>query len=182
MKTLYSTISNGTERIAVDPIKERREKALKLGADYAFDPTAPDFAEKVKEVTGGGVNVAIEVSGVGAGLDGALDCMKRFGRVALLGCTRDKEFTIDYYKKVHGPGISLIGAHTNARPKLESSRGMWTTHDDVMALQKLHSLGRLDLSSLVEEVHSPNAAPEVYHRLATEKSFPLVQFDWGRLS
>jgi len=167
--------------VAVDPVAEKRAYALELGADYAFDSYDPDFAQKVKEVTDGGANVALEITGIGAGLDGVLDCMAKFGRVALLGCTRDKEFTIDYYKKVHGPGISLIGAHTNARPKVESSRGMWTTHDDVMALQRMHRLGRLDLSSLVEETHSPEEAPEVYHRLATEKSFPLVQFDWSRL-
>ena len=168
--------------VAVDPVPEKRAYALKIGADYAFDPYDPDFAKKVREVTDGGVNVALEITGIGAGLDGVLDCMAKFGRVALLGCTRDKEFTIDYYKKVHGPGISLIGAHTNARPKVESSRGMWTTHDDVMALQRLYRMGRLELSSLVEEMHSPEDVPEVYHRLATEKSFPLVQFDWGRLS
>lgn len=168
--------------VAVDPVAEKRAYALSLGADYAFDPYDPEFAQKVREVTDGGVNVALEITGVGAGLDGVLDCMAKFGRVALLGCTRDKEFTIDYYKKVHGPGISLIGAHTNARPKQESSRGMWTTHDDVMALQRMYRLGRLDLSSLVEETHSPEEAPEVYHRLATEKAFPLVQFDWSRLA
>ena len=56
-------------------------------------------------MTGGVANVGIEVTGVGVGvgLDGILDCMARFGRVALLGCTRDKEFSIDYYRKVHGP-------------------------------------------------------------------------------
>ena len=167
--------------VAVDPVAEKRAHALELGADYAFDPYDPDFAQKVKEVTDGGANIALEITGIGAGLDGVLDCMAKFGRVALLGCTRKKEFTIDYYKKVHGPGISLIGAHTNARPKVESSRGMWTTHDDVMALQQMHRLGRLDLSSLVEETHSPEEAPEVYRRLATEKSFPLVQFDWSCL-
>ncbi len=167
--------------VAVDPVAQKRAYALKIGADYAFDPYDPEFAQKVKTVTDGGANVALEITGIGAGLDGVLDCMAKFGRVALLGCTRNKEFTIDYYKKVHGPGISLIGAHTNARPKLESSRGMWTTHDDVMALQRLHRLGRLDLSALVEEVYSPEEAPEVYRRLAAEVSFPLVQFDWGRL-
>ena len=34
------------------------------------------------------------------------------------------------------------------------------------------------LGSLVQEVHAPEDAPEVYTRLATEKSFPVVQFDW----
>lgn len=167
--------------VAVDPVPEKRELALKIGADYAFDPFAPDFAEQVKAVTGGGANVGIEVTGVGAGLDGILDCMARFGRVALLGCTRNKEFTIDYYRKVHGPGITLVGAHTVARPEKESSAGWWTLKDEMAALQKLHKCGRLDLASLVEETHSPAEAPEVYTRLATEKSFPLVQFDWRKL-
>ncbi len=167
--------------IAVDPVEERRKAALENGADYAFDPFDKDFVENVHNVTDGGVNVAIEVTGNGGGLNGALDCMKRFGRVALLGCTRNSDFTVDYYKKVHGPGISLIGAHTLARPDVESSPYMWTTHDDVTAVQKLIKYGRLNLSKLISEVHSPVQAPEVYTRLATEKSFPLVQFDWRKL-
>lgn len=167
--------------IAVDPVAEKREKAIAQGADFAFDPGEADFAQKVKAVTGGGAKVGIEVTGIGAGLDGILDCMARFGRVALLGCTRDKEFTIDYYRKVHGPGITLIGAHTNARPKKESHGGWWSQTDDVQALIKLHEFGRLHLGELVEEVHSPVEAPEVYGRLVREKSFPVVQFDWEAL-
>jgi len=69
--------------IAVDPVPEKREKALSIGADFALDPFAPDFAEQAKRLTGGGARVGIEVTGVGAGLDGILDCMARFGRVAL---------------------------------------------------------------------------------------------------
>lgn len=167
--------------IAVDPIPEKREKALSVGADYALDPFAEDFAKTVKELTNGGANVGIEVTGIGAGLDGILDGMARFGRVALLGCTRNKDFTIDYYRKVHGPGITLVGAHTNARPEYESSGGWWTQRDDIAAVMKLTEMGRIKLSSLVDEVHSPTEAAEVYKRLANEKSFPLVQFDWRKL-
>ena len=168
--------------IAVDPVAEKRTKAIVHGADFAFDPTDADFAQKVKAVTGGGARVGIEVTGIGAGLDGILDCMAPFGRMALLGCTRNKEFTIDYYRKVHGPGITLIGAHTAARPKEESHGGWWTQTDDMQALIKLHTFGRLSLGELVEEVHSPVEAPAVYDRLAREKSFPVVQFDWEALT
>ena len=175
--------AGATPIIAADPVEGRREEALKYGADYAFDPTAPDFAEKVKEVTGGGVNVAIEVSGVGAGLDGALDCMKRFGRVALLGCTRDKNFTIDYYRKVHGPGISLIGAHTIARPDFESHPGYFTHNDDIKAILKLCATGRITLSDMVSKTFSPNECTEVYNELITNKNFPTIaQFDWSKFS
>ncbi len=164
--------------IAVDPDPIKREKALKCGADFAFDPYAADFAESVKAVTNGGANVGIEVTGVGAGLNGILDCMALKGRVALLGCTRSSDFSIDYYHKVHGPGITLIGAHTNARPAYESHGGWWTQEDDMFALAKLTKAGRIKLSSLIDETHSPTEATEIYNRLVTEKTFPLVQFDW----
>ncbi len=168
--------------IAVDPVVSKREQALQWGADYAFDPFAPDFVEQVRAVCPQGVKVAIEVTGNGKALDQVLDCMARFGRVALLGCTRHSDFTIDYYKKVHGPGISLIGAHTLARPTGESAPGMWTTREDVLAVQRLVKLGRLEFASMIGEIHSPEEAPEVYTRLANEKAFPVVQFDWRKLS
>ena len=151
--------------IAADPNPRRRELALKYGADYAFDPLREDFARQVKAVSGGGVNAAIEVTGVGAGFNEALDCMARFGRVALLGCTRSSDFTVDYYKKIHGPGITVIGAHTIARPSVESHPG-WFTH----------------LEELVEETHSPEECEAVYERLAFDRDFPIaVQFDWRKL-
>lgn len=167
--------------IAVDPVPEKREKALEIGADYAFDPFDPDFEKQVRGVTGNGVNVAIEVTGNGKALDQVLDCMAKFGRVALLGCTRHSDFTIDYYKKVHGPGITLVGAHTMARPDRESSAGWWTTRDDVLAIQRMVKAGRLEFASMIGEIHSPAEAPELYARLANEKAFPLVQFDWREL-
>lgn len=168
--------------IAVDPVESRREEALESGADYAFSPLEEGFAAKVKALTGGGANVGIEVTGVGAGLDGILDCMAKFGRVALLGCTRNKEFTIDYYKKVHGPGITLVGAHTAARPNVESHPGYFTHRDDIKALLKLFSGKRLTLSDTVKEIHSPEECTEVYSRLVNDNDFPIVvQFDWSRL-
>ena len=167
--------------IAVDPVPEKREKALAVGADYALDPFAADFADTVKKITGGGAKVGIEVTGIGAGLDGILDCMARFGRVALLGCTRNKEFNIDYYRKVHGPGITLVGAHTMARPQYESHDGWWTQRDDIATTLKLTEMGRIKISDIIDEIHSPAQAPEIYTRLANEKSFPMVQFDWRKL-
>ena len=164
--------------IAVDPVAQKREKALASGADYALDPMAPDFAQQAKTLTGGGAAVGIEVTGIGAGLDGILDCMARFGRVALLGCTRNSDFSIDYYRKVHGPGITLVGAHTQCRPPHDSAPGWWTEQDDRECLLNMYRYGRLKLATLIEETHKPQEAPEVYTRLATDKFFPMVQFDW----
>lgn len=168
--------------IAADPIKERREFALKMGADIALDPMEDGFTESVKKLTDGGVNVCIEVTGLGIGLVQALDCMQKMGRVALLGCTRSSKFEIDYYSKVHGRGISLIGAHTMARPKIESSAGLWTDADDLNTVLKLIKGGRLNFKDMIFEIHSPAECGEVYLELANNKSFPIgVLFDWSKI-
>ena len=168
--------------ICADPVKERRELALKNGADYAFDPLDKNFAKKVKELTNGGVKTAIEVTGVGAGLNETLDCMARLGRVALLGCTRNSDFTIDYYKKVHSPGITLVGAHTRARPNEESYPHYFTHNDDIACVLALCDKGRMTIKDLVTETHSPEECFEVYSRLVSDWNFPIgVQFDWNKM-
>ena len=169
--------------VAVDTVAARREEAKRNGADFVFDPTEPDFAAKVKAVTGGGVNVAIEVTGFGAGLDEALDCMARYGRIALLGCTRDKNFTIDYYQKIHTPGITIVGAHTKARPEHDSYPGWFTQRDDIKAVLRLLAAGRIDFSGIIPpDPYSPAECAAVYDRVVNDRSFPtLAQFDWRKL-
>lgn len=180
--------------IAADPDAGKRERALALGADFALDPTADGFAGQVKAITGyghkvqegrveaTGANAVIEVTGIGPALDIALDAIAPFGRLALLGCTRDSNFTINYYRKVHGRGITLVGAHTNARPDAESAAGWWTTRDDALTFIRLMERSRISLDGFVDEVHSPSECGEVYLRLAQGGVFPCVQFDWDRLA
>lgn len=179
--------------IAADPVPEKRERSLALGADLALDPTAEDFAQRVKAVTGfgrrvqegrvdgTGANVVVEVTGKGSALNTALDAIAPFGRLSLLGCTRDSNFTVNYYRKVHGRGVTLVGAHTNARPDSESAAGWWSTRDDALAFLRLLENGRLSLAGFVDEVHSPRQCAQVYSRLAGGGAFPTVQFDWDRL-
>jgi 2-desacetyl-2-hydroxyethyl bacteriochlorophyllide A dehydrogenase len=170
--------------IAADLNPKRRQLAVKLGADYALDAADPEYVATVKRLTQGhGVNVAVEVTGVGAALPQTLSCMAKFGRVVLLGCTRDPVDHIDFYHQVHAPGVSLIGANNFARPDYESSPGNWTGQDDCRALLKLMAGGRLDFQPLINEIHSPADAPAVYHRLAHDmQNFPIgVLFDWGKL-
>lgn len=169
--------------IAADPIRERRELALQGGADIVLDPTDAEFTDKVRKLTNGGAKVAIEVTGIGKGLSQALDCMARFGRIALLGCTRNSDFKIDYYSKVHGPGIALIGTHAMARPKVESCYGNWTDEDDIRAVLQLLRGKRMSYMDMICEVHDVHEAPEVYRRLVQEPNFPVgVLFDWSEIN
>ena len=140
------------------------------------------FSETVKNITDGGVNCVIEVTGKGEGFNEALDCIAKFGRIALLGCTRDKNFTVDYYRKIHYPGITVVGAHTNARPVYESYPGYFTQRDDAKVFLELLNFGRISLKDFISEPVSPSDCQSVYTCLINDPDFPpYTLFDWRNI-
>ncbi len=170
--------------IAADLNPVRRELALRLGADYVFDPGKRDFAEQVKSVTAGkGVDAIVEVTGSSQALMQALDCVARQGRIALNGCTRVSDCPIDFYRQVHKPGVSLIGAHNMVRPKMDSYPYCWTNEADCQALLRMMEKGRIQVSPIITTIASPMDCEEIFDRLANDRDFPLgVLFDWSRIS
>ena len=176
----FCRLSGAYPVIAADLNPERRKLALKLGADYAFDPAAPDFAEQVKAVTGGkGVRATVEVTGVSAAMQQALRCAAPMGRISLLGCTRVSDCPVDYYTQVHRPGVKLIGAHNFVRPKVESYPHHWTHQDDCKAILQLLGAGRIQVAPIIYRVVSPVDAPEIYNELCDDPKFPMgTVFDW----
>lgn len=166
--------------IAADLNPARRELALKLGADYAFDPSAPDFVQQVKAVTKGkGVRATVEVTGVSAAMKQALECASWLGRISLLGCTRVSDCGVDYYQQVHRPGVKLIGAHNFVRPKVESYPHHWTHQDDCKAILDLIASGRVQVAPIVSRVVSPEDAHEIFNQLCDDPAFPMgTVFDW----
>lgn len=165
--------------LVADPDPARRQRALALGADAALDPFAGDFAAQVHALTDGGVNVGIEVSGAAIALEQMLDCTARMARVVLLGCTRVNDRCIDFYHKVHFRGITILGAHTVVRPKVDSQPGYWTYRDEIRAILRMVAGGRICLADNINEVHPASDAPAVFARLAENRDFPIgVVLDW----
>lgn len=176
----FCRLSGAYPVIAADLNPARRELALQLGADYAFDPSAPDFAEQVKKVTGGkGVRAIVEVTGEALAMKQALECASWLGRISLLGCTRVSDCEIDYYQQVHRPGIKLIGAHNFVRPKVESYPHHWTHQDDCKAILDMIAAGRVKVAPIVSRVVSPEEAPAIFNQLCDDHAFPMgTVFDW----
>jgi len=176
----FLRLSGACPLIAADLNPARRELALRLGADYAFDPTDPDFVEKVKRVTDGkGVRATVEVTGVAAALQQALACASYMGRISLLGCTRVSDCAVDYYRQVHCPGVKLIGAHNSVRPKVESYPHHWTHQDDCKAILDLLAAGRITAKPVLSRVVSPRDCTEIYNQLCDDPQFPMgTVFDW----
>jgi L-iditol 2-dehydrogenase len=77
----------GCSRVfAVDVEAERRDLALRLGADDALDPRSAEVARAVAGATGGrGADVAFEAVGTGETVRTAIDAVRRGGTVTLVG-------------------------------------------------------------------------------------------------
>lgn len=181
--TQFLRLSGANPLIAADLNPARRELALRLGADYAFDPSDENFVEKVMEVTKGkGVRATVEVTGVSKAMVQALECASWQGRISLLGCTRVSDSAVDFYQQVHRPGIKLIGAHNFVRPKLESYPHHWTHHDDCNAILDMISSGRVQVSPIISRVVSPYQCSEVFNQLCDDPEFPMgTVFDWREI-
>ena len=176
----YAKLSGACPVLACDYSAERRALALQMGADAALDPAAPDFYEQIKAWTDGtGPDAVVEVTGCIPALQQALEYIAFEGRISLLGCTRVSDQTIDFYKYVHRRGIKLIGAHTLARPNVESRPGEWTQWDDVRTFFRYLKTGRLRVAPLRTRLVSPRDCGAVYHEIGTMKNPPFGNvFDW----
>ena len=76
----------GVRAIAADLSAYRRDLASKLGAWRALDPGSVDIGDAVRALTdGSGVDVALDCSPSPATLTAALDAVRVFGRVGLVG-------------------------------------------------------------------------------------------------
>jgi threonine dehydrogenase-like Zn-dependent dehydrogenase len=76
----------GARAIASDLSAYRRQLAKRLGAWEVVDPTTGDVVQKIMELTGGaGADIALDCSPAPATLVAALECVRPFGKVGLVG-------------------------------------------------------------------------------------------------
>ena len=176
----FAKLSGAAPVLACDMSPERRALALQLGADAVFDPSDPEFFQKIKAATDGrGPDAVVEVTGRIEALQQALEYIAWEGRISLLGCTRVSDKFIDFYKYVHKRGITLIGAHNQTRPLHDSRPGQWTHVDDYRTFMRLVGSKRLQVAPLIHRIVHPEDASEIYHELGFSKNPPVgVLVDW----
>ncbi|NKZ15292.1 alcohol dehydrogenase catalytic domain-containing protein [Mycolicibacterium septicum DSM 44393] len=127
--------------VAVDIKPEVLERALELGADYAFDAGDERLGEKIAEVTGGrGLDVAFDAVGLKSTFEQALGQLTVGGRLVAVGMSA-QEPTI-------GP-TSMFGL---TQKRVLGHLGYQNV--DISTLATLVSLGRLDLSRSISEIVS----------------------------
>ena len=91
LSAAMSCAAAGATVFVVDPIEQRRETALKYGADYVLDPTACNVAEEVRRITGtDGATLLVECSGSDAGIQSCFDIAAPSARISAVGHSHDR--------------------------------------------------------------------------------------------
>ncbi|MBM4763369.1 2,3-butanediol dehydrogenase [Bacillus sp. B15-48] len=118
----------GASQIFVVEIEEARQKlAFEMGADIVINPLEEDAAQKILELTDGGVNIAYEAAGVEATFNAALDSIRHNGEVMIVSV---------FTKPVtYNPVIQEKG-----QKKIHTSRGYFKIFPRVIALLQKGSL------------------------------------------
>ena len=97
--------------IVIDMVRERRELALKFGADLVIDPAAEDADAIVKAHTGGyGCDVYIEATGSPAGVIQGLELIRKLGRFVEFSVF-GKETSVDWSVIGDRKELDIRGAH-----------------------------------------------------------------------
>ena len=126
--------------IAADPIKEKRDLAIKLGATDVIDASAEDAAAQIIELTKGGVDHAVEAVGRPASGDLAVGSLKRGGTATILGMMPlDHKVGLSAMDLLSGKKLQGVLMGSNRFPV------------DIPRLVDFYMRGLLDLDSIVAE-------------------------------
>ena len=129
--------------IAVDLAKDKRDFALELGATHAIDPSVDGAIAKVREITGGGVDLAVEVAGAVPALKFAYDITRRGGTTVTAGLPNPAA-------ELKIPAVSLT---VDERTLKGSYVGSCVPIRDIPRFAQMMVQGQLPIEKLVVNCH-----------------------------
>ncbi len=146
--------------IALDLEESVRDRALEIGADFAFDSRDPDLAAKIAEATKGRMlDVAFDAVGVKATFEQGLAMLANGGRVVVVGLSGEDA----NLGSTLGFGLS--------RKQALGHLGYQGT--DIAILAELVASGRLDLSRSISGVVSLEDVGEGIRQLHERDGNPI---------
>jgi D-arabinose 1-dehydrogenase-like Zn-dependent alcohol dehydrogenase len=146
--------------VALDPLPEARERALRAGADVAIDPRLDDAVAQVRAVTGDvGLDAAFDIVGSSTILAQAEQCLAGRGRLVMVG--------ISWEPTSLGPGV-LFSVQSQT---LMGHLGYRKEHLDTLV--RLVERGRLDVSDSISAVLPLDDIVDAVDQLATKRGNPV---------
>ncbi len=132
--------------IAVDPVESKRKLALALGATEALPPEGAE--QRIKDATGGGVEVGVEAAGVPAVLEAAFRATRRGGTTVAMGLPHPSRMLTLPALAFAGEGRTLTGSYMgSAAPQRDLPRYLALWKAGKMPVERLLT-GTLPLGSI----------------------------------
>ncbi|WP_444919506.1 NAD(P)-dependent alcohol dehydrogenase [Microbulbifer sp. CnH-101-G] len=93
---MAASAAGATTIIAVDILPSRLKLAMEVGATHTIDSTQGKVAEKIRTITGKGVEFALDATGIPAVINTMIDCLRSRGEGAIIGLSKPGEkLTLD---------------------------------------------------------------------------------------
>jgi threonine dehydrogenase-like Zn-dependent dehydrogenase len=139
-----------------EPVPEKREIGLRIGATEAVDPFRTDILKEARRLSGGdGFDVVFECSGVPANLQTGLDCLNRGGALSFVSVI-PTEVSFNPMGIMVGTEKKILGVGSS-------------NHEENKEILDLMAQGKIDGNSLVTDDIRLEALPEVYRERIDKK-------------
>lgn len=178
----YVRLQGAREVIAIDPSERRLEMARAHGATATLMLRVEQAREEVLRLTDGdGAEVVYDVTGVASVFPAALQLLRRFGRLLLLGDTGTpsaQRLTSDVVNR----GLRIIGAHDTNPPPISTDHAYWSHQQMASLFFTYLQRGDMRVSDLVTHYYHPAEAAQAYQMLYEERATAMaVVFDWTQV-
>jgi threonine dehydrogenase-like Zn-dependent dehydrogenase len=152
--------------IAIDPLAERRDLALALGADQVIDPRADDAGLVLKETTQGrGADVCIEYSGSHLALQSALRGVAYLGTVVAGAWPGAYPAGLDFGAEAHMNRPRIIFSRACSEPNPDYPN--WDENRIFDVAWRLLAGGSIKTEPIVQPIVDFEELLTVYPRIAT---------------
>lgn len=139
LNSMFAAILSGADRvIAVDVLDHKLALARQLGATDTVNAGDPDCIERIREMTGGGVDYAFELAGVPKALEAAYAMCRRGGTVVTAGLPEPNA-------KLSLPIAQMV---TDNRTVMGSYMGSCVPRRDIPRFISLYRQGKLPVDRL----------------------------------
>jgi len=164
-------VLSGATVIAVDRIGDRLTMARTFGAAHTLDARDADVAARVRELTGAGADVAIEISGAYPALHEAIRSVEPGGRVVAAGFYQGPAVGLDLGEEFHLNRVSVIASQIGGLPT--ALTGRWDKPRLHRAILELIANGNLDVAPLVTDLIPAREADTAYRLLDEDPAAAL---------
>ena len=173
---------SGARVIGVDMVESRRALARRVGIEHVIGGDMDVVERQLRELSGGGVRVAVDAVGQAAISASGIRSVKPYGEVVLLGSPR-QEYTADlneFLEPVHYQWVTIKGALEHRIPR-NSGRGIQrSVASNAATVLDLVRSERLKLEELISHRMPASQIGRAYDGLLNDPStYWGVALDWG---